>query len=308
LLFLIKGISKPQQTRNAVFVMPPKKAAQLRPVTLPPNGVPVTPRATRSTLNLKPKTFDDIINPSESIDEPESIDQSEDARGPLQKLCPELMSMILEFALTSDEPVKISKHGRHQMPGILQVNSEIRAAGLKMYHSNNDFRAIVTGEHNSGPSKWAINIAADNLRHIPSFTIDYRLSALDYRQWYLRLHRTDEENVSNEDGLLRMCSAACSGIALTLMHFRLPRMGLDMTKVRLHVDLVPNDIPTRLRPDKRGLRTFLSRPIARLIHSMEKGVGRDINPIYTQVQDISTSIRRGRAMRGAYGCWDLVVT
>jgi hypothetical protein len=300
LLFLVKDTSKPQQNRNTVISMPPKKAAQLGPVALPPSGIPVTPRGTRSTLNLTSKTFDNIIN--QSVD----IDQLDDARPPLQKLCPELMTMILEFALTSDEPVKISKHGRHQMPGVLQVSSEIHATGIKTYYFNNKFRAIVTGKHPGGPLEWATNIASDNLRYIPSFTFDFRLTLLDYRQWYLRLSRTDEENLEHREGLFQMCDDARLGIVKTL--FRLRHKRLDMANVRLHVDLVPNDIPVHLRVAKKGLRIFMSGRIALLIYAVEGVIGPTIHPTPTPRNDISRAIRRGRAMRSTHECWDLVVT
>jgi hypothetical protein len=206
---LIEETSKPRQNRNTVIVMPPKKVAQLRPPGLPSEKkassrapakrretpkVPVTTRETRSTRDLSCKTFDAIINEPESVDQPENIDQLEDTRTPLQKLCPELMNMVLELVLTSDEPVQISKSGRHQMPGILQTSRELRKNGLKMYYSSNHFRATVTGEHPEGPMDWAEDIAMDNMRYIPSFTFEYRLTPHDFRMWFLRLSRTDEEN------------------------------------------------------------------------------------------------------------------
>jgi hypothetical protein len=277
--------------------MPPKHAA------LPPEAS--SRRETRKTLDLTSKTFNSIINQLDD-EESSSSPEPEDTRTPLETAPPELMDMILEFARTADEPIQISKLGRHQMPGILQVNSELRHTGLKMYYSKNDFRAVVTGEHPDGPLKWATDIASDNLRYIPSFTFDFRLTLLDYRQWYLRLSRTDEENRDHQDGLLRMCDDARNGVTSTL--FRFGQQALDLTKVRLHVDLVPLDIPVALRVDKKGLRTFLARRIARLCLAVEGVIGPEINPPTTPRHDISTSIRQGRAMRSDFECWDLVVT
>jgi len=288
--------------------MPPKHgvAAQLRPdAALPPEKQASSRRETRKTLDLTSKTFDAIINQLD--DEGSSSSQEpEDTRTPLERVPPELMDMIPEFALTANEPIQISKHGRHQMPGILQVNTELRHTGLKIYYSKNDFRAIVTGEHPDGPLNWATDIASDNLRYIPSFTFDFRLTLLDYRQWYLRLSRTDEENLEHRDGLLRMCDDARGGVVATL--FRFNRQALDLTKVRLHVDLVPLDIPVARRVDAKGLRTFLARRIARLCLAMEGVIGPEINPPTTRRSYISTRIRQGRATRSAFECWDLVVT
>jgi hypothetical protein len=284
--------------------MPPKKIAQLRPAALPPEKRSSSRRQTRNTLNLTSKTFDNIIN-NES-DEDEEEEEPEDTRTPLEKVPPELMDMILEFALTSDQPIKISKLGRHQMPGILQVNRKNRNTGLKIYYSKNDFRAIVTGEHPDGPLNWVTDIASDNLRYIPSFTFDYRLAVLDYQRWYKRLSRTDEKNREHQDGLLEMCDDARGGIVSTA--FRFSRQLLDLSVLRLHVDLVPSDIPLALKVDRKGLRTFLAKRIARLCLAMEGLIGPEINPVTTPRNNISSSIRRGTAMRSAFECWDLVVT
>lgn len=191
-------------------------------------------REPRSTLSLKPKISDAINNEVEA------------AKPPLQELFNELMNMVLELFLASDQPIKISKLGRHQMPGILQTNREIRKNGLKMHYSNNDFCAIITGEHPDAPWKWASEIALLNLHYIRSFTFDYRLTTLDYRMWFLRLSRTDQELQDNPDRLWLMSEEVRRQVGACMFKFD---EVLDLAKVHIHVDLGAQDIPHRsLKP------------------------------------------------------------
>jgi hypothetical protein len=207
LLFLIKDTSKPRQNRYTVISMPPKHG----------RGVPANPRATRSTLNLTSKTTGGIIN------------EFENARSSLlQKLSPELINTILELVLTSDDgPIKISKFGRHQMPGILQTSRKIREIGLKMYYNNKDFRALVTCEHPDGPTKWAVEIASDNLRYIRSFTFDFRLAQHDHLLFSMEYQERSR--------LKQMCEDVSSEAETSMSKFG--DLELDPTKVRLHVNL-----------------------------------------------------------------------
>jgi hypothetical protein len=245
-------------------------------------------RETRRTPSLKPKISDNEV---------------EAAKPPLQDLSNELKNMVLELVLASDQPIKISKLGRHQMPGILQVNREFRNAGLKMYYSNNDFRAIITGEHPDAPWKWASEIALFNLHYIRSFTFDYRLTTLDYRMWFLRLSRTDQELQDNPDRLWLMSEEVRRQVGSCMFKFD---DVLDLAKVHIHVDLGAQDIPQRLRGEKRALRTFLAASIATMICLVEVLADPALEG-ETEEDDVEDSVILGLAMVGPLGRWDLVI-
>jgi hypothetical protein len=226
--------------------------------------------------------------------------------------------MVLELALCSDEPIMISEFGRSKMPGILQVSYKLRGKGSPIYYENNDFRAIITGGNPDGPTKWAKEIASDKLRLIPAFTFDYRLTPLDYRRFYLRLSRADEEKQWDTDGLYRMCRQARTK---TLSGLRIIAAGMQSEpyNIRLSVRLLPDDIPYNLTFGARELAKFMSYPISELIVDVEEAL---TPPVITRPrpmkmmelervtnkrrQQIASSIRRGRDMSNAY--WDLVVT
>ena len=273
LLFLINDTSKPRQNRNTVLVMPPNSSRR----------VPANTRETRSTLNLEATTANAIVKKYENA-----------AQSPLHKLAPELMGMILELVLVSDEPVTISKFGRHQMPCILQVASEIRANGLKIYYSKNDFRAIVTGKHTDGPLKWAVDIASANLRYIPTFTFDYRLTRLDYKMG---------PPLGKFDELRQMCDDARGGIVTSVYKFR--DLKLELKKVRLHVDVVPRGVRNRASHRMRGLRFFLVTPISQLIVLVEAITMPASSSVATHPDQVAASIHQGNAMRSTHECWDL---
>jgi hypothetical protein len=277
LLFLIKATRKPRQNRNTDISMPPRHGRML----------PANTRETRSTLDLRPKTIGGIIN------------EFENARSsPLQKLTPELMNTILELVLTSDSdgPIKISKFGRQQMPGILQTSRKFREIGLKMYYTNKDFCAIVTNEHPDGPTKWAVEIASDELRYIRSFTFDFRLAQHDH--WLFSME------YQGKSRLKQMCENVSREAETSMSKFG--DLELDPTKVRLHVNLRrPQGISVRHRILHSSLRGFLATPIAELIDVMEAltGPAITITPRYL----VHNNIHLGRAMVGPRGCWVLVV-
>jgi hypothetical protein len=281
---LINDTSKPRQNRNTVLVMPRNSSRR----------VPANTRETRSTLNLKATTANAIIKSSEN-----------DEKSPLHKLAPELMGMILEFALTSDEPVKISKRGRHQMPGILQVSRKLREMGLKMYYKNNHFRALITGRHPDGPMKWAVEIASDNMRHILSFTFDYRLTVFDYRKYFLRLSRTVRQNQGDPDKLKLMCENVRRQVEAWIRKFD-DLLDHDLTKIRLRVDFRTQGIPHPLPRGRKWLRTYLSFRIATLVVMVEALTGSQSGVIATQHNHVSNAIRRGTALRSTHKCWELV--
>jgi hypothetical protein len=253
---------------------------------------------TCSTLDPKPKTFDGIVNEIPPL-------KSDDAKSPLLEMPAELMEMILELALISDGPIKISKLRRHPMPGILQVNSKIRNSGLKMYYSNNDFRAIFTGEYPDGSLKWAVDIASANLRYIPCFTFEFRFTVLDFQRWYLRLSRTDAENLESSDELSQMCESARAEVVASLFKFR--DLEFDLAKVRLHVDVSSQDIPTRLNKDRDGLRLFLKTHIVKLIVVVEAITAPISSSAATSPNHLSARIRQGRTIRSTRDCWDMVI-
>jgi hypothetical protein len=100
-----------------------------------------------------------------------------------------------------------------------------------------------------------------------------------------------------------MCKDARSRIDDSLMIFA---NLVDLRKFRLHVDLGSQDIPIHLKLGNKGLRSFLARPIAQLIAVVEGLTGPGISK-YTSHRAIANSIRRGTAMVGPRGSWDLVV-
>lgn len=256
--------------------------------------VPANTRETRSTFNLKRKTVDGIIN---------ELQNSQSSR--LHTLVPELMNRVLELILISDEPVRISKFGRHQMPGILQVSRQLREQGLKMYYKNNHFRAIITSEHPDGPMKWSVEIASSNISYISSFTFDYRLTKLDYRLWFLRLSRTDEENQENPDRLTLLCTNIRRQVGTWMFKFDAP-FGQRPSRVRLFVDFRTQDIAAKLRLGRKGLRTHLSVPIAMLVVLVEALMEFDPNEVPASQGSVDNAICRGTAWRSHRECWEMV--
>jgi hypothetical protein len=278
LIFLIKDTSKPRQNRNTVISVSPQYGRM----------APANARETRSTLDLTSKTSGGIINEFENA-----------KSSPLQKLTPELINTILELVLTSDDgPIKISKFGRHQMPGILQTSRKIREIGLKMYYNNKDFRALVTNEHPDGPAKWAVEIASDKLRYIRSFTFDFRLAHHDNLLF--------SKGYQDRARLKQMCENVSREAETSMSKFG--DLELDPTKVRLHVNLRrPHGISEPHRKLHNSLRGFLAIPVAELIDVMEALTGPAITTSTTPRYAVQNSIYLGRAMVGPRGCWTLVV-
>ena len=302
-LSLVKETSKAQSNRNTVIVItiPPRhgRVAQLRPCELPPENdtstrrVSANPRETRSTASFKSISIQVLVK------------RHENAGFPLHKLPREIMDMIIKPILISRETITISKSGSQQMPGILQVSYEIRQKYLKVFYSSNRFRELVTGDNSAGPMKWIEGIVSDHLRHVYRFTFDYRLTSLDYRRFFLRLSRTDEENQQDEDGLYQMCRNVRVNILSSLRIIANADMPQYPLNIHLHVDLLPQDIPNRLRIGRSGLAGYLSIPIAGLIVDVEEAPDIRAFPARGSPGHVTPSIRQGRAMRSHSGSWSL---